>query len=142
MCPFLYPAWCPYLFSGVDWENFYVHIVKQSKRSRGCNCWLCTPSADIPFVANLCTKRLQAIFATCLLRRRKDSKLDGKNLIELPPKYVDLVKLDFSPEEQAIYQAVYTVLIPSCCLIILIPASRWNPEVKWSSITTSGRELS
>lgn len=32
--------------------------------------------------------------------------LDGKRLIELPEKTVDLLKLEFSEEERAIYQMV------------------------------------
>ncbi|KAL5498669.1 hypothetical protein ACEPAH_2024 [Sanghuangporus vaninii] len=72
-------------------EEFYDHIIRMSKKC-----------------PDLCSKRLQAIFATCLLRRRKDSMLDGKRLVELPPKDVQLVKLDFTPEEQEIYHAVET----------------------------------
>ena len=56
--------------------------------------------------ADVCSNRLQAIFATCLLRRRKDSLLDGKKLVELPPKDLQLVKLEFTPEEREIYHAV------------------------------------
>jgi hypothetical protein len=54
--------------------------------------------------ATLATNKLQAIFATTLLRRKKDSMLDGKRLIELPDKTVDLLKLEFGEEERAIYK--------------------------------------
>lgn len=57
-------------------------------------------------LATLATNKLQAIFATTLLRRKKDSMLDGKRLIELPEKTVDLLKLEFSGEERAIYNMV------------------------------------
>ncbi|TFK67589.1 hypothetical protein BDN72DRAFT_898843 [Pluteus cervinus] len=43
-----------------------------------------------------------------LYRRMKDTELDGKRLIELPPKTVDLVKLDFTPDEREIYDMVET----------------------------------
>jgi len=43
---------------------------------------------------------------TFLLRRKKDSMLDGKKLIELPEKEVNLIKLEFSQEERDIYQMV------------------------------------
>lgn len=43
---------------------------------------------------------------TFLLRRKKDSKLDGKNLIELPEKKVELCKLEFSQEERDVYHMV------------------------------------
>ncbi|KAF8633893.1 hypothetical protein AX15_001196 [Amanita polypyramis BW_CC] len=55
---------------------------------------------------SLAVYRLQAIIATFLLRRMKDSKLDGKRLIELPEKNVGMVQLDFSPEERDIYRMV------------------------------------
>jgi hypothetical protein len=57
---------------------------------------------DLP--AALASNKLQAIFATSLLRRKKDSMLDGKRLIELPDKTVDLLKLKFSGEERAVYK--------------------------------------
>ena len=40
----------------------------------------------------------------------KDSKLDGKRLIELPEKKVGLVQLEFSPEERDIYRMVIFML--------------------------------
>jgi len=43
---------------------------------------------------------------TFLLPRKKDSMLDGKQLIELPEKEVRLIKLEFSEEEREIYQMV------------------------------------
>ncbi|PFH46796.1 hypothetical protein AMATHDRAFT_7394 [Amanita thiersii Skay4041] len=54
----------------------------------------------------LATERLQAVNALFLLRRMKDSKLDGKRLIELPEKKVSLVRLDFTTEERDIYRMV------------------------------------
>lgn len=54
----------------------------------------------------LAMSRLQTVFITYLLRRRKDTELDGKRLIELPKKTVDLCILDFTPEEQEIYDHV------------------------------------
>lgn len=56
--------------------------------------------------ASLATNRLQAIFARCLLRRKKDSQLDGKRLIELPDKNVLLCKLDFTKDERDVYNMV------------------------------------
>ena len=56
--------------------------------------------------AGLAVTRLQAIMNTFLLRRKKDSMLDGKRLIELPEKEIKLIKLEFSKEEREIYQMV------------------------------------
>ena len=61
---------------------------------------------DIFSLAKLAVVRLQAIFSSFLLRRMKNSLLDGKRLIELPKKTVDLVKLEFSQEERDIYTMV------------------------------------
>ncbi|KAF9465092.1 SNF2 family N-terminal domain-containing protein [Collybia nuda] len=54
----------------------------------------------------LAVSRLQAVIATFLLRRMKDSLLDGKRLIELPDKTISLVRLEFSTEEREIYTTV------------------------------------
>ncbi|RDB16047.1 putative ATP-dependent helicase C23E6.02 [Hypsizygus marmoreus] len=52
----------------------------------------------------LAVSRLQTVITTFLLRRMKDSMLDGKRLIELPDKTVSLIKLEFSEEEREVYQ--------------------------------------
>ncbi|KAL4073393.1 SNF2 family N-terminal domain-containing protein [Scleroderma citrinum] len=72
-----------------DWDDFNSHISRIEKKN---------PS--------LASTRLQAIFKMILLRRKKDSLLDGKRLIELPLKTVTLKKLAFSQEEREIYQMV------------------------------------
>lgn len=43
-----------------------------------------------------------------MLRRHKESELNGRRLLELPPKTEELVELDFSPEERMIYDSVET----------------------------------
>ncbi|KAK9115496.1 hypothetical protein Sjap_014443 [Stephania japonica] len=48
-------------------------------------------------------KKLQAILKTIMLRRTKGSLIDGKPIINLPPKTVHLIKVDFSMEERAFY---------------------------------------
>ncbi|KAG6850029.1 hypothetical protein H0H93_002233 [Arthromyces matolae] len=55
---------------------------------------------------DLAVTRLQAIFETFLLRRLKNTEMDGKRLIELPDKTVSLIKLQFSEEERDIYKMV------------------------------------
>ncbi|TRM55791.1 SNF2 family N-terminal domain-containing protein [Schizophyllum amplum] len=56
----------------------------------------------------LAVSRVQTIFRTCLLRRMKNTKLDGKPLIELPEKVVELTRLMFSEEERSVYSQVET----------------------------------
>ncbi|CAH0480138.1 unnamed protein product [Peronospora belbahrii] len=52
--------------------------------------------------------RLKAILTPILLRRTKHSRdKQGNMILQLPPKHIDLVKLEFSPDERAFYQAVY-----------------------------------
>lgn len=45
-----------------------------------------------------------------MIRRTKSSELDGKRLIELPPKEVELIKLEFTEEEREIYKMVGSYL--------------------------------
>ncbi|KIK70117.1 hypothetical protein GYMLUDRAFT_255303 [Collybiopsis luxurians FD-317 M1] len=72
-----------------DFQHFHPHISRLEKKN-----------------PQLAITRLQAILNTFMLRRKKDSKLDGKILIELPPKDITLQRLEFSEEEREIYDAV------------------------------------
>ncbi|KAG1729528.1 SNF2 family N-terminal domain-containing protein [Suillus paluster] len=72
-----------------DWHEFNGHVSIIEKRN-----------------PELASTRLQAIFTSIMLRRKKDSMLDGKRLIELPTKHVEMEKLEFSQEERDIYQMV------------------------------------
>ncbi|KAJ7637082.1 SNF2 family N-terminal domain-containing protein [Roridomyces roridus] len=74
-----------------DWSDFNSHVARLEKKN-----------------PQLAVTRLQAIFRTFLLRRMKDTMLNGKRLIELPEKTVELVSLIFSQEERDIYQMVET----------------------------------
>ncbi|XP_072991541.1 helicase-like transcription factor CHR28 isoform X3 [Typha latifolia] len=48
-------------------------------------------------------KKLQAVLRTVLLRRTKDTLIDGEPIINLPPKSICLEKVEFSTEERAFY---------------------------------------
>ncbi|KIJ63774.1 hypothetical protein HYDPIDRAFT_155277 [Hydnomerulius pinastri MD-312] len=72
-----------------DWQEFNSHIARLEKKR-----------------PDLASSRLQAIFRLILLRRKKDSLLDGKKLIELPVKHIEMEKLEFSQEEREIYLMV------------------------------------
>ncbi|KAK9267856.1 hypothetical protein L1049_010293 [Liquidambar formosana] len=48
-------------------------------------------------------KKLQAVLKTIMLRRTKGTLLDGEPIINLPPKSVELKKVDFSKEERDFY---------------------------------------
>lgn len=52
--------------------------------------------------------RLKVVLTPILLRRTKHTRdRHGKNIVQLPPKHMELVKLTFSEEERTFYQAVY-----------------------------------
>ncbi|BGP04654.1 hypothetical protein JCM10049v2_000456 [Rhodotorula toruloides] len=72
-----------------DWARYRENVIHYEKKN--------------PEIAG---RKAQAILRTCMLRRKKDSKLDGKNLIELPPRNVELRELEFSEEERDIYTAI------------------------------------
>nr|GEV87147.1 helicase, C-terminal [Tanacetum cinerariifolium] len=48
-------------------------------------------------------KKLQAVLKTIMLRRTKATLLDGEPIICLPPKTINLKKVDFTPEEREFY---------------------------------------
>ncbi|CAH1434556.1 unnamed protein product [Lactuca virosa] len=48
-------------------------------------------------------KKLQAVLKTIMLRRTKDTLINGKPIINLPPKTIKLTAVDFSKEERAFY---------------------------------------
>lgn len=52
--------------------------------------------------------RCQTILRRYMLRRKKDSELDGRKLITLPEKHVELRVLEFSPEERDICESCST----------------------------------
>ncbi|KAK8869977.1 hypothetical protein IAR55_000547 [Kwoniella newhampshirensis] len=72
-----------------EWEHFRDSISKVQRRS-----------------PKLATKRVQAILRTCCIRRNKESTLNGKKLLELPPKTTEVVTLGFTDEERQIYTAI------------------------------------
>ncbi|KAH6832386.1 SNF2 domain-containing protein / helicase domain-containing protein / zinc finger protein-like protein [Perilla frutescens var. hirtella] len=49
-------------------------------------------------------QKLQFILKTIMLRRTKGTLIDGKPIINLPPKKVHLTKVEFSSEERAFYE--------------------------------------
>ncbi|XP_010533886.1 PREDICTED: helicase-like transcription factor CHR28 isoform X2 [Tarenaya hassleriana] len=48
-------------------------------------------------------QKLQAVLKTIMLRRTKGTLLDGKPIISLPPKSIELRKVDFTKEERDFY---------------------------------------
>ncbi|RYP55159.1 hypothetical protein DL768_000153 [Monosporascus sp. mg162] len=49
-------------------------------------------------------KKLQVLLKSIMLRRTKDSKIDGQPIIELPPKVEEIVHVVFDKDEEQYYQ--------------------------------------
>ncbi|KDR65835.1 hypothetical protein GALMADRAFT_131232 [Galerina marginata CBS 339.88] len=71
-----------------DWNDFNEHVAK-------------VQFEDAPLAGS----RAQAILKPILLRRTKDSTLEGKPLLELLPKHIEIVKLKFTPDEREVYES-------------------------------------
>ncbi|CDO69944.1 hypothetical protein BN946_scf184836.g18 [Trametes cinnabarina] len=69
-----------------DWDDFNAHVAKVQLED-----------------ARLAGIRAQAILEPIIFRRTKNAKLDGEPILKLPPKDVELVYVEFSPEEREIY---------------------------------------
>ncbi|GAB2275316.1 hypothetical protein Dimus_010079 [Dionaea muscipula] len=53
-------------------------------------------------------KKLQAVLRAVMLRRTKETLLDGTPIIKLPPKNVELQKVNFTAEERSFYTKLET----------------------------------
>lgn len=54
------------------------------------------------------SSRLQALMEAIALRRTKDMKINGRSLVELPPKDVQIHPVELSDEERELYDSVET----------------------------------
>ncbi|KAG8956394.1 hypothetical protein FRC04_004475 [Tulasnella sp. 424] len=72
-----------------DWDTFKTHIGNKTPKD-----------------AATATAKMAVIVKKHLLRRKKDDMLDGRPLLQLKPKYIEMVLVDLSPEERKIYDAV------------------------------------
>ncbi|KAK0459781.1 SNF2 family DNA-dependent ATPase [Desarmillaria tabescens] len=71
-----------------DWNDFNEHVAR-------------VQSED----AVLAGERARQILRPILLRRTKGSMLEGKPILELPPKDIAIVNLEFSEEERELYNS-------------------------------------
>ncbi|KAL0952817.1 hypothetical protein HGRIS_007042 [Hohenbuehelia grisea] len=71
-----------------DWNDFNVYVAKVQYE-------------DAPLAA----ERARSILVRHMLRRTKTGMLEGKPLLELQPKEVELVTVDFSEEERDVYDS-------------------------------------
>jgi len=73
-----------------DWQTFNEQINKPVKAGRQVRAM----------------KRLHVILKAVMLRRRKDHILNGKPILQLPERTVNVVQCEFDPEEYAFYMAL------------------------------------
>ncbi|KAF8804390.1 hypothetical protein BYT27DRAFT_7143491 [Phlegmacium glaucopus] len=76
-----------------NWDTFNVQIAKPVNSGRG---------------AARAMKRLQVVLKQIMLRRRKDHLLNGKALIELPKRTVNVISCNFDPSEKFFYDSLET----------------------------------
>jgi hypothetical protein len=89
-----------------DWQDFNGHIGRNEKKNRKFSlCPAAEWGADF-LIARLAVTRLQAIMSTYQIRRTKESMLDGKKLVDLPEKKINMTALEFTKEEADIYKMV------------------------------------
>tara|TARA_R110002003_G_scaffold279_22_gene18195 strand:+ start:29254 stop:32364 length:3111 start_codon:yes stop_codon:yes gene_type:complete len=78
-----------------DWSRFSQDIAKPAK----------SPHPDTREKA---MKRVQILLKAVMLRRQKSSEVDGKPILNLPPKHTALDNVEFSDDELAVYKALET----------------------------------
>ncbi|KAK1257054.1 hypothetical protein QJS04_geneDACA019216 [Acorus gramineus] len=97
--------WC---LSGTPIQNAiddlysYFRYLKYDPYS-GYKSFCCTIKHPISRNASTGYKKLQAVLKTVMLRRTKGTLIDGKPIVDLPPKSICLKKVDFSQEERDFY---------------------------------------
>lgn len=73
----------------MDIQEYHDKVVNQEKKK-----------------PRLAAKRCQAIMRPLMIRRNKDTELNGRKILELPPKTTNMAWQEFELDERAIYAAV------------------------------------
>ncbi|KAL6306911.1 SNF2 family N-terminal domain-containing protein [Sparassis latifolia] len=73
-----------------DWAEFNEHIAQPIKGGR----------------ATAAMKRLQVVLRSIMLRRTKDTLVNGKPLLQLPARHVETIDCEFDEDERAFYNSV------------------------------------
>ncbi|KAJ7085696.1 SNF2 family DNA-dependent ATPase [Mycena belliarum] len=74
-----------------EWDRFNLQIAKPVKNGKG---------------AGRAMKRLQVVLQQIMLRRTKTQQLNGKALVDLPPRTIEVVSCVFGPSELKFYTAL------------------------------------
>ena len=73
-----------------DWDTFNNQINKPVKSGKSVRAM----------------KRLHVVLKAIMLRRRKDTLINGRPIIELPPRIVDIISCEFDDDEREFYNAI------------------------------------
>jgi SNF2 family DNA or RNA helicase len=92
-----------------DWQSFKEKIVDPLKKGRTK-----APMKRLHVSIRILVKRhyfqififLQAVLKFIMLRRTKDDTINGKKILDLPPKVIEIVHCDFSPAERRFYNSL------------------------------------
>ena len=78
-----------------DWSRFNQEFAKPLRNNH-------------PQTRKRAMQRVQVLLKSLMLRRQKDSTVDGQIVCKLPPKHLSKEAVEFSDEEMAIYKALET----------------------------------
>jgi hypothetical protein len=77
----------------ISWPKFSIEIARPAKNSK---------------TQERAMKRVQILLRSVMLRRQKNSMVDGKPISVLPPKYTIIDNVEFEDDEHALYKALET----------------------------------
>lgn len=91
------------------WDTFNTQIAKPVKSGKGANRAMKRLQVSphyFSLLVKLSKALLQVVLKQIMLRRRKDQFLNGKPLIELPQRIVNVISCPFDSSEQAFYDGL------------------------------------
>jgi SNF2 family DNA or RNA helicase len=100
-----------------DWKLFSHEIGKVSEVTPAPHSTTNRPETDTckqpakdkhPDTRKKAMNRVQIVLKAVMLRRQKTSEVDGKPILNLPPKHIEMDNVDFSDDEFALYKALET----------------------------------
>jgi SNF2 family DNA or RNA helicase len=89
-----------------DWHEFNDKIAKPVKSGRSVRAMKRLHVCLITKCLSLGAHRYQVVLEVIMLRRRKDQIINGKPILSLPARQVEIVHCDFNASERKFYDAV------------------------------------
>lgn len=97
-----------------DWGRFDIEFGKvgsvrfKQPKDRNANDATQPMRAKREHTRDAAMTRLHVFLKSAMLRRKKDTEIDGKPICDLPPKHLRLENVEFSEDENALYRAIET----------------------------------